>query len=201
MTVASAPAQIRLRQNPADIEYADDDPTAQSAGNTFSKVQHSGGWGQFGQGPPNFCGLLAITVRWNFVLDGAGGLVAFDERGRRGNLMWEVGRPYSDPCGTTTLIGPGSSQGMPDGEPDGVPSLHDFTYDVLLIYGDNLGLAQALEFDINQFFGKMGFILGHEVPDCERKTNGTFLTIRARSGTPTGIACYPKSNSWNHLND
>jgi len=105
--------------------------------------------------------------------------------------------PFSDALWNNHLIGPDSSQGMPDTDQALIPNLHDFTYDVYF-YGDNLGLAQALEFDINQFFGNMGFIWGHE---C-RIASGNQWDVwdnQKEHWTPTGIPCFPNNNSWNHL--
>jgi hypothetical protein len=61
-----------------------------------------------------------------------------------------------------------------------------------------LALSQALEFDINQFFDNMGFIFGHE---C-RIAGGNEWDIWDNASSkwiPTGIACNPVSNAWNHL--
>lgn len=105
--------------------------------------------------------------------------------------------PYSDALFNNHLIGPSSSQGMPDSNGTIVPSLHDFTYDVYF-YGDNLGLAQAVEFDINQFFGGMGFIWGNECRIAGGNQWDVWDNQNAR-WTPTGIPCHPNSNSWNHV--
>lgn len=105
--------------------------------------------------------------------------------------------PYSDALFNNHLIGQMSSQGMPDSNGTIVPSLHDFTYDVSF-YGDNLSLAQAVEFDINQFFGGMGFIWGTECRIASGNQWDIFDNQSAR-WVPTGIPCYPNSNSWNHV--
>ncbi|MGA8202809.1 MAG: hypothetical protein WB814_22260, partial [Candidatus Sulfotelmatobacter sp.] len=104
---------------------------------------------------------------------------------------------YSDALFNNHLIGPASSQGTPDSNHTLVPTLHDFTYDVYF-FGSNLGLSQALEFDMNQFFGGMGFIWGHE---C-RIAGGNEWDVwdnQSAHWTPTGIPCYPNNNAWNHL--
>ena len=104
---------------------------------------------------------------------------------------------YGDGLWNNHLIGPFSSQGLPDTNHTLVPTLHDFTYDVYF-WGSNLGLAQALEFDINQFFDSMGFIWGHE---C-RVAGGNEWDVGdnvSQHWVPTGISCYPKNNAWNHL--
>jgi hypothetical protein len=104
---------------------------------------------------------------------------------------------YSDALFNNHLIGPFSSQGMPDSNQTLVPTLHNFTYDVYF-YGTNLDLSQALEFDINQFFGNMGFIWGHECRVAGGNEWDVWDNVNAH-WTPTGIACYPNSNAWNHL--
>jgi hypothetical protein len=50
-------------------------------------------------------------------------------------------------------------------------------------YGSNLGLAQALGFGINRFFGNMSFIIGHE---CRTASGNQWDvgTIRMRAGYP-----------------
>jgi hypothetical protein len=165
-------------------------------GNTFSNVQHSGGWGVYGQGPPNFIDCspspcdgisfwMAQGVRSPSL---SGNAAAFNVGGSA---------PYSDALFNNHLIGDLSSQGMPDHDHTLVPTLHNFSYDVWF-FGSNLGLSQALEFDLNQFFEGMGFIWGHE---C-RIAGGNEWDIwdnQKAHWTPTGIPCYPKNNAWNHL--
>src|SRR6266478_3032006 len=65
--------------------------------------------------------------------------------------------PYGDALFNNHLIGDLSSQGMPDKSHTLVNPYKNFTYDVYF-YGTDLGLSQALEFDVNQFFDSMGFI-------------------------------------------
>ncbi|MFY9978134.1 MAG: hypothetical protein WAK22_07870, partial [Candidatus Sulfotelmatobacter sp.] len=104
---------------------------------------------------------------------------------------------YGDAFFNNHLIGTDSSQGLPDTNHTLVPTLHDFTYDVYF-WADDVGLSQAVEFDINQFFNNQGFIFGHECRvaggnewDVWDNVNSTWV--------PTGIACNPVSNSWNHV--
>lgn len=115
------------------------------------------------------------------------------------DAVFNVGgsKAYSDALFNNHLIGPASSQGMPDSNHTLVPTLHDFTYDVYF-FGSNLGLSQALEFDMNQFFSGMGFIWGHE---C-RIAGGNEWDVwdnQSAHWTPTGIPCHPNNNAWNHL--
>lgn len=166
------------------------------AESSFSNLQRSGGWGQAGQGPPNFvdcspspCDGIAFSMTQGVNSPSLSG--AATEFNVGGNV------PYSDALFNNHLIGPMSTQGMPDTDGTIVPNLHDFTYDVYF-YGDNVGLAQAVEFDINQFFGGMGFIFGHECRIAAGNQWDVWDNQNAR-WVPTGIPCYPNSNSWNHV--
>jgi Putative Ig domain/Immunoglobulin I-set domain len=167
-----------------------------NGGNSFSNLQRSGGWGQYGQGPPKFvdcspspCDGIAFWMS-----------KGIDSPSMSGNASeFNVGgsKPYSDALWNNHMIGPSSSQGMFDPNHTVVPGLHDFTYDVYF-FGYELGLSEALEFDINQFFGNMGFIFGHE---CRIAAGNEWDVWNNQSAhwVPTGIPCHPKSNSWNHL--
>ena len=104
---------------------------------------------------------------------------------------------YGDGFWNNHLIGPFSSQGMPDTDQKIVPTLHNFTYDVYFWAG-NINLAQAVEFDINQFFNNTGYIWGHECRVAGGNEWDIWDNLNAR-WVPTGVACYPNSNSWNHL--
>lgn len=78
-----------------------------------------------------------------------------------------------------------------------VPTLHTFTYDVYF-YGQNLELSQALEFDVNQFLNGTGFIWGHECRIAGGNEWDVWDNQNAK-WTPTGVACNPLDNSWNHV--
>jgi hypothetical protein len=104
---------------------------------------------------------------------------------------------YADILWNNHLIGDFSSQGMPDPNQTIVPNLHNFTYDVYF-YVEDLSVSQALEFDINQFVDGYSFIWGHE---C-RIAGGNEWDIWDDPGQtwhPTGVACNPMQNAWNHL--
>jgi Putative Ig domain len=163
---------------------------------SFSNLQRSAGWSQFGQGSPTFvdcspspCDGISFSMTQGVSSPSLSGDAS----------EFNVGgtTPYSDALFNNHLIGPSSSQGMPDSNGTVVPSLHDFTYDVYF-YGDNLDLAQALEFDVNQFFGGMGFIWGNECRIASGNQWDVWDNQNAR-WTPTGIPCHPNSNSWNHV--
>lgn len=167
-----------------------------SAGNTFTNIQHAGGWGQYGQIAPTFvdcspspCDGITFSMEQNVKSPSMSGEAS------QFNLSGTAA--YGDALFNNHLIGPFSSQGLPDTNETLVPTLHDFTYDVYF-YGTNLALSQALEFDINQFFDNTGYIWGHE---C-RIAGGNEWDIwdnQAAKWVSTGIPCNPVSNAWNHL--
>jgi major membrane immunogen (membrane-anchored lipoprotein) len=104
---------------------------------------------------------------------------------------------YSDILWNNHLIGDFSTRGMPDYSHTIVPNIHNFTYD-LYFYVKDPGDSQALEFDINQFVNGSSYIWGHE---C-RIAGGNEWDIWDNPGQkwhPTGIACNPLANAWNHL--
>jgi hypothetical protein len=167
-----------------------------SSGNQLSNLQSSGGWSQYGQGPPIFvdcspspCDGISFSMTQGINSPSLSG---------NATAYWVGGiTPYSDALWNNHLIGTSSSQGIPDDNQSLIPTIYNFTYDVDF-YGDNLGLAEALEFDINQFFGNMGFIFGHE---C-RIAGGSQWDIWDNSKgawIPTGVPCNPNSGQWNHL--
>jgi hypothetical protein len=170
-----------------------------SAGNsaqTFSNIQRAGGWGQFAQGPPNFidcspspCDGIAFSMTQ--------GVSNPSMSGQATEFNVGGSAPYGDALFNNHLIGPSSSQGAPDTGHTQVPSLYNFTYDAYF-YGDNLDLSEALEFDINQFFGGMGFIFGHQCKIANGNEWDVWDAANAK-WVHTGVPCYPNSNQWNHV--
>jgi len=169
-----------------------------SSGKTFYNLQSSGGWNGYAQQPPTYGDCLTCTAA------GPGTTWAMHQGIKSPSLsgsstQFDIGgnMVYTDVLWYNHLIGDFSSQGLPDSNHIQVPQLHAFTYDVYF-YGNNLGASQALEFDINQFFDNMGFTWGHE---C-RIAGGNEWDIWDNANskwTPTGIACNPIENGWNHL--
>ena len=188
----SASASASITVNPATQVSA----SASSGGNSFYNLQHSGGWAQYGQRGPNFVDCSPSPCDGiNFWMNQGVSSPSLSGDATEYDVGGTVG--FSDALWNNHLIGPSSSQGMPDSNQSVVPSLHNFTYDVYF-FGYNLGTSQALEFDVNQFFGNMGFIFGHE---C-RIAGGNEWDVwddQSAHWIPTGIPCYPKSNAWNHL--
>jgi hypothetical protein len=165
-------------------------------GNTFSNLQQSAGWGEYGQGPPSFidcspspCDGITYAMTQGIKSPSMSGSATEYDLG--GTAV------YSDALFNNHLIGAFSSQGMPDTNQTLVPTYHNFTYDVYF-HGTNLELSQAVEFDINQFFDNLGFIWGHECRIAGGHEWDVWNNVTAH-WTPTGIPCYPLDNSWNHL--
>lgn len=104
---------------------------------------------------------------------------------------------FSDGLWNNHLIGDFSSQGLPDKAKTLAPSLHQFTYDVYF-YVANVEVSQALEFDINQFVNGKSYIWGHECRIAGGHQWDTWNNS-AQKWVPSGIACNPLSNAWNHL--
>lgn len=104
---------------------------------------------------------------------------------------------YADILWNNHLIGDFSSQGLPDWNHTLVPSVHNFIYDVWF-YATNITVSQALEFDINQFFGGKSFIWGHECRIAGGHEWDTWDNVK-QVWVPSGVACNPINNAWNHL--
>jgi hypothetical protein len=172
------------------------DSTNQSKAKSFSNVQKSSGWGAAGQGPPNFincspspCDGISFSMKQGVASPSISGAAAQYNLG--GSAV------YTDGFFNNHLIGPFSSQGLPDNNKTLVPTYSKFTYDVYF-YGTNLELSQAVEFDINQFFSDIGFIWGHECRIAGGHEWDVWNNVTAH-WIPTGIPCNPINNAWNHL--
>jgi hypothetical protein len=164
-------------------------------GNAFSSVQKSGGWAAAGQGPPDFvdCNPCGSQITWSMTQ----GVKSPSLSGSSTDFSIGGTGPYWDVLFNNHLIGTDSSQGLPDTNHTLVPTLHNFTYDVYF-YGTNLQASQALEFDVNEFFDNMGFIWGHECRIAGGNEWDVWNNV-SQAWVPTGIACNPVNNSWNHL--
>ena len=165
-------------------------------GKVFSNLQHSGGWGQYGQRAPTFVDCSPSPCD-NIVFSMSQGIKNPSMTGEATQMYLAGSEAYGDGLWNNHLIGPFSSQGLPDTNHTLVPTLHDFTYDVYF-WGSNLGLAQAVEFDINQFFDSMGFIWGHECRVAGGNEWDVWDNVN-QHWVPTGVACHPNNNAWNHL--
>jgi hypothetical protein len=171
-------------------------PPVTAQGNSFPDLQSSVGWAGYGQGPPNFvdcspspCDGISYSM--------AQGIKSPSMSGAATQYSLGGSAVYSDALFNNHLIGAFSSQGLPDNNQTLVPTYHHFTYDVYF-YGTNLELSQAVEFDINQFFDNLGFIWGHECRIAGGNEWDIWDNIN-QHWVPTGIACHPNSNAWNHV--
>lgn len=167
-------------------------------GKTFYNLQRSS-WPGYALLPPNFpicptCSSNGSQAKWSWgpnqsspSLDGMATRTAYNG----GTTQW------ADILWNNKLIGDFSTQGLPDTSKTLVPTLHNFTYDVWFWIG-NTSNSQALEFDINQFFGGKSYIWGHE---CRIAGGHEWDTWSNPGGhwVASGIPCNPKSNAWNHL--
>ncbi len=165
-------------------------------GKSFSHLQSSGGWADYGQRAPTFvdcspspCDNISFSMSQHIKSPSMSGAAI--------EMYLGGSEGYGDGLWNNHLIGDGSSQGMPDSNHSIVPTLHGFTYDVYF-WGANLGAAQAVEFDINQFFDGMGFIWGHECKVAGGNEWDIWDNV-SQHWVPTGVSCYPANNSWNHL--
>ncbi len=172
--------------------------TVSSSGSTLWNIHSSGGWNGYAQQPPSYSDCTTCTP------SGPGTTWAMYQGVKSPTLsgnstQYNIGgtMDYSDVLWNNHLIGDLSSQGLPDTNHTLVPTLHNFTYDVWF-YSSNLDSAQALEFDVNQFFDNLGFTWGHECR-VEAGNEWDIWDTSTFKWIPTGIPCYPLQNAWNHL--
>jgi len=192
---ATTPVTITVSQSAAGGSNSGAPPPS---GNTFSNLHQGGGWTGYGLLPLSYsicnsCSPNGPQVTWAMKQgvsspSMSGNATEFDIGGKT---------QYADALWNNHLIGDFSSHGLPDADKKINANTHNFTYDVYF-YGTNIPASEALEFDINQFVDGQSFIWGHE---C-RITGGHQWDIWDNQGQkwhPTGIACNPNNNAWNHL--
>ncbi len=165
------------------------------SGKTFYNLHQQGGWNGFGMLPTayNICSNCSPKVTWSRWT----GIKSPSISGSATQHNVGGTTQYADAFWNNHLMGDFSTQGLPDTSKTLVPSLHNFIYDVYF-FGNNIGASQALEFDINQFFGGKSYIWGHE---C-RIAGGHQWDVwdnQAKHWHATGIPCNPLNNAWNHL--
>ncbi len=165
-------------------------------GGSFSELQHSGGWADYGQRAPTFvdcspspCDDITFSLTQNIKSPSISG------ESMETYLSGSEG--YGDALFNNHLIGVDSSQGLPDTNHTIVPNVHNFVYDVYF-YTTDLSASQALEFDINQFFNNQGWIWGHQCTLTGANVWDIWDNVTAH-WVSTGIPCEPINNSWNHL--
>ncbi|HZQ24070.1 MAG TPA: hypothetical protein VFA89_14865 [Terriglobales bacterium] len=174
------------------------DSSAPSGATTISDLQKSDGWTPYVLLPPSYAICSSCSVNGpQTTLSSQQGVSSPSLTGA--SMKFTVGgqTQYSDGLWNNHLVGDFSSHGKPDPDQSLSRNVHNFTYDVYF-YTDNLGVSQALEFDINQFVDGKSYIWGHE---C-RIVGGNEWDIwdnQAQAWHPTGIPCNPQNNTWNHL--
>jgi Putative Ig domain len=171
-------------------------PVTTTPGKTFPNLQQSGGWTGYGLTPPSYATCSPSSCD-GIIYSMSQGINSPSMSGNSTQYSLSGTTVYADALFNNHLIGDFSSQGLPDNNHTLVPTYHNFTYDVYF-YGTNLEISQALEFDINQFFDDQGFIWGHECRIAGGHEWDIWDNIN-QHWVPTGIACNPNSNSWNHL--
>jgi hypothetical protein len=172
--------------------------TQSSNTHTFSNLHQDGGWKGYAELPSayNICKSCAPSgpeVIWWMTQ----GIKSPSMSGDATQFNLAGTTPYADVLWTNPLIGQGASQGLPDSSHTLLPTLHNFTYDAYF-YATDLSVAQALEFDVNMYFNGLGLIWGNQ---C-RIAGGNEWDIWDNIGqhwSPTGVACNPINNSWNHV--
>lgn len=162
---------------------------------TFSNLQESSGWETYGEYPPDYaiCSSCGSGVTWSMEQKIKSPSLSGD------STKYTIGgdTPYSDVLWVNHLIGPDSTQGMPDNNETVVPTLYNFTYDTYF-YGTDLALSENMEFDLGQFFDNTGLMFGLQ---CQI-VNGSVWGLWDGSTNKwkgTTIPCKPLSNYWNHV--
>ena len=164
-------------------------------GNVLSNLQASAGWRSWGELPPHYdiCSAPCPGVTWSMTQK-------IKSPSMSGNsTQFNLGgtTPYSDALWSIPVIGQNSTQGFADSAHTLLPTLHNFTYDTYF-YPTNLGVTQVLEFDISMYFNGLGLIWGHQCRVVGGNQWDIWDNVNAR-WVPTGVACNPVNNSWNHV--
>jgi hypothetical protein len=169
--------------------------TVKGALNTFSNIQATKGWLSWAQLAPTYqdCDSPCNGVTWSMNQ----GVKSPSLSGNASQVNLGGTTPYSDVLYANHLIGPFSTQGLPDLNHAILSTLHNFTYDAYF-YVTNAKDTQAMEFDINWFMNTVGMTWGTE---C-RIAGGNEWDIWDNADAkwvPTGTACNPLENQWNHV--
>jgi hypothetical protein len=169
-----------------------------STSGEFTNLHQQAGWTGYALLPPSYnictsCVPSGPQATWSMTQ----GISSPSLSGNSSLMQIGGDTDYSDILWNNHLIGNFSSQGMPDYSQTIVPNLYNFTYDVYF-YVEDPSVSQALEFDINEFVGGYSYIWGHE---CRIAGGNEWDVWDDQSGAwhPTGVACNPLANAWNHL--
>jgi len=169
--------------------------TVQGSDKVLSNLQASGGWRGWGELGPNYdiCSAPCPGVTWSMSQHvGSPSLSGNSTKFTVGGT-----KPYSDVLWSLPVSGQNTSQDIPDNGHTLLPALHNFTYDAYF-YGSDLALTQVLEFDINMYMNGLGMIWGTQ---CRIAGGSEWDTWDDRTAhwIPTGVACNPVNNKWNHV--
>lgn len=169
--------------------------TAQGNDMVLSNLQASAGWNGWGELTPsyNICTAPCSGVTWSMSQH-------VKSPSLSGNAtQFNVGgtAPYSDVLWSIPLLGQGTTQDIPDTGHTLIQNVHNFTYDAYF-YGSNLGLTQVLEFDVSMYMKGLGFIWGTQCRIAGGNEWDTWDDPTSK-WVPTGIACKPGNNEWNHV--
>jgi hypothetical protein len=164
-------------------------------GSTLYNLQAAGGWVGYGEFQPNYdiCTSCGAGVTYSMQQ----GITSPSLSGKATQFNIGGSTPYSDVLWTNALIGDMSTQGLKDASHTLIPTLHNFTYDAYF-YSSDVETSQALEMDVSQYFNGLSFIYGQQCRVAGGHEWDVWDNINAK-WVPTGIACNPKSNAWNHV--
>jgi len=164
-------------------------------GTTLSDLQSKGGWVGYGEFPPNYA--LCTSCGSGVTYSMQQGISSPSLSGKA--TQFNIGglTPYADVLWTNALIGDMSTQGIKDSSHTIIPNAHNFTYDAYF-YSSDLEASQVLEMDVNQYFNGLSFIFGQQCRIAGGHEWDVWDNINSK-WVPTGIACNPASNSWNHV--
>jgi hypothetical protein len=164
------------------------------SGTTLSNIQASGGWSGFGELPPDYaiCSSCGSGITWSMKQ----GITSPSLSGKAAKYTIGGTKPYADVLWNNHLIGPFSSQGLPDPGNKLIATLSKFTYDIYF-YGDDLSLSENIEFDLGQFFNDHGYLFGLQCQIVNGKVWGLW-NPNANHWEDTTIPCNPPSKTWNH---
>jgi len=164
-------------------------------GNVLSNLQASAGWKGWGELPPKYdiCASPCPGITWSMTQ----GIQSPSKSGHATQFTTGGTTPYADVLWSNPLIGQGSTQGVPDSNHTLLPTLHNFTYDAYF-YPTNLGVTQVLEFDISMYFNGLSLIWGNQCRVVGGNEWDIWDNVNSR-WVPTGVACNPVNNSWNHV--
>jgi hypothetical protein len=175
--------------------YATLNVNVEGGGTALTNLQSSGGWRSWGELTPdyNICTAACPGVNWSMTQ----GVRSPSLSGSATQFSIGGNKPYSDVLWSNPIIGQNSTQNLPDSDHTLLPNLHNFTYDAW-VYVTNASATQVLEFDVNMYLDGAGMTWGNQ---C-RIAGGNQWDIwdnAASQWVPTGVACNPINNGWNHV--